>query len=114
MLAAAFLALQLQATASAPRVVDGHGAPTVTTPRLADNIVVDGRLDEPQWRDAVRLTEFSQYGPVDGRPAEERTEVLVFYGPKAIHFGIIAWAKDPSSIRAAVSDRDNINNDDRV
>src|ERR1700754_1835495 len=46
-------------------------------------ITIDGVLDEPVWQQAVRLTDFSQYSPVDGRPAEDATEVLVFYSPTA-------------------------------
>jgi len=63
---------------------------------------------------ATRLTGFWQYQPVDGRPAEERTEVLVWYAPDAIHFGIVAHDRVPGSIRATVADRDNIENEDHV
>src|SRR5690606_19300776 len=62
--------------------------------------VVDGALDEPAWAQAVRLAGFSQLEPVDGRPAVERTEVLAWYSPDAIHFGILAYDREPGSIRA--------------
>jgi hypothetical protein len=75
---------------------------------------VDGRLDEPAWSEAARPTGFRQYEPVDGRPAEEETEVLVWYAPDAIHFGIIAHDRHPDGIRATVADRDNIGGDDHV
>jgi hypothetical protein len=107
----ATLLLQLQA-AVAP--IPGRGSPAVTIPRIEAEIEVNGRLDEPVWSQAARLGGFSQYQPVDGRPAEERTEVLVWYSPTAIHFGIVAWDRDPRGIRASVSDRDNIGNDDNV
>ncbi|MGH7498919.1 MAG: DUF5916 domain-containing protein [Gemmatimonadales bacterium] len=95
-------------------VVEGKGSPTADIPRLDASIEVDGRLDEPAWSEATRLTGFWQYQPVDGRLAEEQTEVLVWYGPEAIYFGIIAHDRDPASIRATVADRDNIDNDDHV
>jgi Domain of unknown function (DUF5916) len=98
-----FLALQLQAA-----------APTFTVPRVEADITVDGALTEAAWQSAARLTDFHQYEPVDGRSAEERTEILVFYSARAIHFGIIAGAKNPSTIRATLADRDNIGSDDRV
>ncbi|MCU0620472.1 MAG: carbohydrate binding family 9 domain-containing protein [Gemmatimonadales bacterium] len=88
--------------------------PTVTVPRIEATITVDGELDEPVWQRAVRLDGFRQYRPVDGRPAEERTEVLVWYGPDAIHFGVLAYDREPGSIRATVADRDRIGNDDNV
>jgi len=105
------LLLQLQA-AAAP--ISGRGSPAVTIPRVEADIQVDGRLTEPVWAEATRLGGFSQYQPVDGRPAEERTDVLVWYSPTAIYFGIVAYDRHPGSIHASVSDRDNIANDDNV
>ena len=86
----------------------------ITLPRIEAEAVIDGRLDEPAWSKAVRLDGFRQYQPVDGRPAEERTEVLVWYGPTAIHFGIIAHDHVSGSVRATVADRDNLDSEDRV
>ena len=86
----------------------------ITLPRLDAETVIDGRLDEPVWSKAIRLDGFHQYQPVDGRLAEERTEVLVWYGRTAIHFGIIAHDQNPGSIRATVADRDNLDSEDRV
>jgi Domain of unknown function (DUF5916) len=94
--------------------VEGKGSPTAEVPRFESTIQVDGKLDEPVWRQATRLTGFWQYQPVDGRPAEEQTEVLVWYAPDAIHFGIIAHDRNPHAIRATVADRDNIDNEDYV
>jgi hypothetical protein len=74
---------------------------------------VDGRLDEPVWRRAARLTGFSQYAPVDGRPAEQATEVLVWYAPDAIHFGVRAEAR-PGSVKATLADRDKLGDEDLV
>jgi len=44
----------------------------------------------------VRLGGFSQYQPSDSRPAEEQTEVLVWYRSDAIYFGVIAHDSQPS------------------
>jgi hypothetical protein len=100
--------------ASASPVIEGRGAPTVTIPRLDATIEVDGRLDEDAWTRAARLGGFSQYQPVDGRPAEEQTEVLVWYSATALHFGIIARDREPGTIRATVADRDSLDRDDTV
>ncbi|MGE0353667.1 MAG: DUF5916 domain-containing protein [Gemmatimonadales bacterium] len=86
----------------------------MTIPRMEVEATVDGRLDEPVWRQAARLTGFSQYEPVDGRPAEEQTDVLIWYAPDAIWFGIIAHDDHPEAIRATNADRDNIDSDDYV
>ena len=36
---------------------------------------MDGRLDEPTWSRAAVLNGFSQFGPSDGVPANDSTEV---------------------------------------
>ena len=107
-------ALLTQAQAPDTLAYDGRGGPTVPIPRIDTSIVVDGSLDESVWDRAAVLTGFSQYEPVDGRPAEERTEVRVWYSPTAIHFGVLAWDRQPGAIRATRADRDNIDNDDQV
>ena len=99
---------------SSAAVVEGRGSPTAEIPRLESAIQIDGQLDEPVWTHATRLTGFWQYQPVDGRPAEEATEVRVWYSADAIHFGVIAHDRNPASIRATVADRDNIDNDDQI
>ena len=98
----------------ASTVVGGEGAPTVTIPRIDATIQVDGTLDEPAWAEARRLGHFWQYQPIDGRPAAERTEVLVWYSPTALYFGIVAYDDQPGSIRATLPDRDNLDSEDSV
>jgi hypothetical protein len=99
---------------AAAAVIEGKGSPAFVVPRLDEQAVVDGRLDEPAWQRAARLGGFSEYQPADGRPASERTEVLVWYSPKALHVGILAFDAVPGSVRATVAERDNISNDDWV
>jgi hypothetical protein len=85
----------------------------VTLPRIEATIQVDGALSEPVWEQAARLTGFSQYAPDDGRAARNATEILVWYSPTAIHFGIRAQAA-PGTVRATLADRDRIDDDDWV
>jgi len=106
------LLLQAQAlSAAAPPLAPAF---TATLPRLEATVRIDGVLDEPAWREAAVLGSFHPYQPVDSRPAEERTEVLVWYAPNAIYFGIVAHDRHPESIRSTVADRDNLDADDRV
>ncbi|HET9134799.1 MAG TPA: DUF5916 domain-containing protein [Gemmatimonadales bacterium] len=83
-------------------------------PRLEAPHVIDGELDEPAWQQAARADGFFQFRPVDSRPAEDSTVVLVWYSPEALHIGIRAYDRDPASVRATLSDRDNIGSDDAV
>src|ERR1700675_895829 len=86
----------------------------VDVPRIDATANIDGNLDEPVWRRAARLTGFSQYQPVDGRPAEEPTEVLVWYSPDAIYFGIRAREIHGNVARATHANRDNIDSEDQI
>jgi hypothetical protein len=86
----------------------------VSPPRLDESaLVMDGTLDEPQWKQAAVLTGFSQFMPRDGIAAEDSTEVLVWYSATAIHFGIRAF-EPHEAVHAALGDRDKIFSDDRV
>ena len=85
----------------------------VRPPRIEADIVVDGVLDEAAWRRAALLTGFSQFSPADGVPAADSTEVLVWYSPTAIHFGIRAY-ESHGAVHATLADRDRIDSDDFV
>jgi hypothetical protein len=86
----------------------------VDVPRIDSVVTIDGSLDDPVWRRAARLAGFSQYQPVDGRPAEEPTEVLVWYSPDAIYFGIRAREIHGNVVRATHANRDNIDSEDQI
>ena len=86
----------------------------VRPPRLEESgLVVDGRLDEPQWAEAAVLTGFSQFSPNDGVAADDSTEVLVWYSATAIHFGVRAFERHGPP-RATLADRDKIATDDNI
>jgi len=85
----------------------------VAPPRIESAVTIDGVLDDAAWSDAARLTGFSQYAPVDGRQAENATEVLVFYSATAIYFGVRAQAA-PGSVHATLASRDRIDADDAI
>jgi hypothetical protein len=89
------------------------GQHTVQTPAADAAPVIDGQLDEPVWQNAALLTGFSLYQPIDQRPAPDSTDVLVWYSPTAIHFGIRAF-EPHGAVRATLADRDRIANDDNV
>lgn len=86
----------------------------VQIPRIDTVATIDGVLDEGVWSKAARLTGFSQYQPVDGRPAEEPTEVLTWYSADAIYFGIKATELHGNVVRATKANRDDISSEDQV
>ena len=100
---------------SPPRgVYNGRqGQTSVHIPRLDDLELIDGTLNDPVWQQAAVLTGFSEYTPIDGLPAEDSTEVLVWYSHKAIYFGIRAF-EPHSVVHYKLADRDRIDADDNV
>lgn len=85
----------------------------VHIPRYEAEVTIDGALDELAWSRAGMLTGFSQFSPADGIPAVDSTEVLVWYSPSAIHFGIRAFEAH-GSVHATLADRDRIFADDHI
>ena len=84
----------------------------ITPPRLnKKNVNIDGFLDEVEWTKAVSQSGFTSYLPVDGRPAEDDTEVRIWYSPTALYFGIIAH-EIHNEVRSTLADRDKLENDD--
>ena len=66
MLIPALLAVMLLSDSAL--VYDGRASNIhVAVPRIDTTVTIDGRLDEPVWNRAARLSGFSQYQPVDGR-----------------------------------------------
>ncbi|HYL22109.1 MAG TPA: DUF5916 domain-containing protein [Gemmatimonadales bacterium] len=98
---------------TAPTYSGRDGQLRVEIPKLEGSVAIDGSLDEPEWRSAARLTGFSQYAPVDGRPAADSTEVLVWYSSGAIYFGVRAF-EPHGAVHATLADRDKIAADDYV
>ena len=86
----------------------------VRMPRVsADQITLDGDASEAVWQGAALLTQFTSYNPVDGRAAEDSTEVRLFYTADALYVSVRAWAP-AGTVRATLAERDRITNDDWV
>jgi hypothetical protein len=89
------------------------GKLSVRIPRVEAEPVIDGKLDEAVWAQAAVLTGFSQFSPIDGVPAADSTQVLVWYSPLGILFGIRAF-ESHGAVHATLADRDRIASDDHV
>jgi hypothetical protein len=94
------------AEASAQEAADRKWARAV---RVANGVVrVDGRLDEPAWRDAPAVTDFTQKEPIEGAPATEPMEVRFVFDGAALYIGARMQSADPSRIQAPMGRRDNV------
>jgi hypothetical protein len=103
------------AAQSTTATTDSSDDPDKVVPRIESvELSVDGFLNEAVWDQATVFEGFWEFLPVDGRRAQDSTEVRVWYSPTAIHFGIRAWESHTSEIRATLADRDKIEGDDYV
>jgi hypothetical protein len=81
-------------------------------PRLAQALTIDGRLDEPHWQTATKLTGFCEVEPGDNVRPKAETEALVAYDDENLYIGFVCHDDRPSAIRANVTDRDAMFGDD--
>ena len=79
----------------------------------SEGINIDGFLDENSWNDALLLSNFTSYLPVDGRPAIDDTNIRIWYSKKSFFVGIIA-NEIHGEVRSTLADRDNLENDDYI
>ncbi len=75
---------------------------------------IDGRLDEPAWRQAQVLALPYEWSPGDNSPAPVRTECRITFDQDNLYVGFRAFDPDPSQIRAHYRDRDSGSTDDTI
>ena len=68
--------------------------------------VVDGVLDDEEWRGAPFIDEFVQQEPLEGQPGTVRTEVRVLYDSENLYLGLLAFDPSPESVVATEMRRD--------
>src|SRR3989441_3645914 len=85
----------------------------VKLPRFEKAPVIDGKLDDEVWKQAVVLKDFYQVQPGDNIAPSKPTEVLLGYDAKFLYIGFHCY-DEPDKVRATIAKRDNIWNDDYV
>ena len=88
----------------APEVVarDGRGGMTIRSTRLAEPIVVDGKLDDPVYQSVPPVSDFIQQEPHAGEAATEKTEVWFFHDNQTFYLSARCWDSHPE--RSVVGD----------
>ena len=81
--------------------------PTARAVRIAEPIMIDGRLTEGAWSNAVPIARFLQRDPDEGAPASEPTTVRILFDEQHIYFGVECIDSNPQGIRATELRRDN-------
>ncbi len=107
------LAVLLPFTANASSTLAERQRPLEIRP-TTDVITVDAVLDEPVWQEARRITLDYETRPAENIPARVATEGFITYDDRNLYVAFIAYDTDPAKIRAHLSDRDDIGDDDFV
>ncbi|MGH7573187.1 MAG: DUF5916 domain-containing protein, partial [Gemmatimonadota bacterium] len=85
--------------------------PTLEIHRAAGPITLDGELGDPGWVGAERTDDFSETFPTERGEPPVGSEVWVTYDDVNLYVAFIAH-DDPSTIRATLTDRDDMWGDD--
>jgi hypothetical protein len=85
----------------------------VRMPRFDKVPVIDGKLDDEIWKQAVVLKDFYQVQPGDNIAPSKLTEVMLGYDSKFLYIAFHCY-DEPDKVRATIPKRDDIWNDDYV
>jgi hypothetical protein len=94
-------------------VVPPERAKPIRVPRFDKPPVIDGKLDDEVWKQAVVLKDFYQTQPGDNIAPSKPTELMIGYDQKTLYFGFHCY-DDPTKVKATVGKRDQIFGDDNV
>lgn len=89
-------------------------APIRTIPRIEGAIVVDGKMDEAVWSQALEVAMPYEISPGDNIAPPAKTEARIGYDDEALYVAFRAQDPDPRAIRARLRDRDAAYRDDFI
>ncbi len=117
--ALAFLAcIQLTAASTWPAANTTPAPLVVAIPRVERPPVLEDFLDMKPRNGLdgklAKVEDFIQREPKDGQPATQRTEVYLGYSDKNLYVIFVAFDSEPNKIRARMTRRESINDDDQV
>lgn len=88
-------------------------APTLSSVRTSSAPIIDGRLDDVVWLQAVRTSSFTQKTPEEQATPGDRTELLILHDRRALYLGLrCSQARAP--VLARLTRRDRAIESDRV
>jgi hypothetical protein len=73
--------------------------------------VIDGVVDEEEWRGAPVASDFVQFEPERGEPSTVRTEALVLYDAGHLYVAFRAWDREPLTAQLTQRDADLFGDD---
>lgn len=75
---------------------------------------IDGKLENPIWKNGAVLEHFTQYEPVEGAQPSEKTVAYIGYDKKNLYIAVRCFDSNPKAIRAYLTQRDEVYGDDEV
>src|SRR6266849_3278564 len=94
-------------------VLPPEKAQPVRLPVFEKPPVIDGKLDDDVWKQAVVLKDFYQVQPGDNIAPSKPTEVMLGHDAKFLYIAFHCY-DEPDTVRANIAKRDNIFDDDYV
>jgi hypothetical protein len=98
-----------------PLIGRSHPEECVDIPRMTEAPKIDGNLDNPLWKNqALKIEDFLQYAPKEKGIPTQKTVVYIGYDHKNLYVAFQCYDSEPEKIRASITNRDNIIDDDWV
>ncbi len=85
---------------------DGDGHITIRATRIAERVVLDGRLDEDLYAKISSIGGFLQQEPAEGQPVTENTEVWLLFDDSNIYVSARCFDSHPERDVASEMRRD--------
>ncbi|HKI96024.1 MAG TPA: DUF5916 domain-containing protein [Gemmatimonadales bacterium] len=76
--------------------------------------VIDGRLNDPAWKQAEWISDFLDRDPIEGAVPSESTKVAFMFDGNALYVGARMYSKNPKDIVRGVTQRDQASNTERL
>jgi len=107
-------AVNAQPPSGSPPLQD-PGQKSVRMVRTAMPPVIDGRLDDEEWRGAALVDNLHQVTPIEYAEPSERSEIYLFYDDDALYIGARLYDSEPEKITAnLMRQNDTVAQDDRL
>src|SRR3989440_560723 len=94
-------------------IIPPEKAKPIQVPRFDKPPLIDGKLDDEVWKQAVTLKDFIQTHPGDNAPPSRATVAMIGYDDKQLYFAFHCY-DEPDKVRATVAKRDNVFGEDNV
>lgn len=89
---------------------------TLPAQRAISSISIDGKLDEPAWKNAPAALGYTEFRPTPFRKEDDanRTEVYMLYNDEGIYLGGYCHERTKDSISSELNGRDGFGNNDFI